>query len=124
MGTSSRAVGRTIFHRPRYSRHDIHSRHASTQRDAELWQQSSAVPRVGPAHAVLVVGNGTNTYLSELLFPSVAKAVVKLKRVPVAIVGADAVRHCGAGERLGEVEQWEGGCVLQARASKPLSLPA
>ena len=62
------------------------------------------------------MGNGTNTYLSELLFPSVAKAVVKLKRVPVAIVGADAVRHCGAGERLGEVEQWEGGCVLQVRA--------
>ncbi|CAK0785528.1 hypothetical protein CVIRNUC_008738 [Coccomyxa viridis] len=68
--------------------------------------------------SVLVVGNGTNTYLSELLFPSVAKAVVKLKRVPVAIVGADAVRHCGAGERLGEVEQWEGGCVLQVQGSR------
>ena len=63
--------------------------------------------------AVLVVGNGTNTYLSELLFPSVAKAVLKLKRVPIAIVGADSVRHCGAGERAGEVEPWEGGCVLQ-----------
>ena len=48
--------------------------------------------------AVLVVGNGTSTYLSELLFPSVAKAVLKLKRVPIAIVGADSVRHCGAGE--------------------------
>ena len=63
--------------------------------------------------AVLVVGNGTSTYLSELLFPSVAKAVLKLKRIPIAIVGADAVRHCGAGERAGEVEPWEGGCVLQ-----------
>ena len=54
-----------------------------------------------------------NTRLSELLFPSVAKAVVKLKRVPIAIVGPDNVRHCGAGERAGEVEPWEGGCVLQ-----------
>lgn len=63
--------------------------------------------------AVLVVGNGTSTYLSELLLPSVAKAVVNLKRVPIAIVGPASVRHCGAGERSGEVEPWEGGCVLQ-----------
>ena len=70
-------------------------------------------PRQAAVLAVLVVGNGMNTRLSELLFPSVAKAVVKLKRVPIAIVGPDSVRHCGAGERAGEVEPWEGGCVLQ-----------
>ncbi len=70
-------------------------------------------PSLAVMPTVLVVGNGVNTRLSELLFPSVAKAVVKLKRVPIAVVGPDSVRHCGAGERAGEVEPWEGGCVLQ-----------
>ena len=83
---------------------------------ASLTRKKIALPlclRQSAGFAVLVVGNGVTTYLSELLFPSVAKAVVKLKRVPIAVVGPDSVRHCGAGERAGEVEPWEGGCVLQ-----------
>jgi hypothetical protein len=63
--------------------------------------------------AVLVVGNGSSNMLSTILFPSVSKAVTKLKRVPVAVVGCTSVQHYGKGERAGEVEPWDGGCALQ-----------
>ena len=65
-------------------------------------------------HAVLVVGNGASNVISSLLFPSVAKAVAKLKRVPVAVVNSNgSVQHYGGGDRAGEVETWDGGCALE-----------
>ncbi|BDA46850.1 hypothetical protein COCOBI_09-3030 [Coccomyxa sp. Obi] len=73
--------------------------------------------------SVLVVGNGASNMLSSILFPSVAKSVAKLKRTPVVVVSSNgSVQHYGCGERAGEVETWDGGCALQARACQKASL--
>ena len=63
--------------------------------------------------AVLVVGNGTSNLLHSIIFPSVSKAVMKLKKVPVVVVGPTSVQFCGASDKLGKTEAWDGGCVLQ-----------
>ncbi len=68
-------------------------------------------------HAVLVVGNGASNVISSLLFPSVAKSVAKLKRMPVAVVSSNgSVQHYGGGDRAGEVETWDGGCALEVHS--------
>ena len=67
---------------------------------------------------MLVVGNGSSNALSSILFPSVSKAVAKLKKVPVAVVGASSVQHYGNPERAGEVQLWDGGCALQVSLSQ------
>ena len=62
-----------------------------------------------------MVGDGTSSLLHSILFPSVSKAVTKLKRVPVVVVGPASVQFCGASDKLGKTEAWDGGCVLQVR---------
>ena len=63
-------------------------------------------------HAVLVVGDGTTSFIDTMFCTSVARDVLRIKKLPVAIVGASGVIHCN-GERTGEVESWNSGCALQ-----------